>query len=305
MAEGDDLFPGFEPLWIEGPGGRWFGRAGGSPDAPPLLLLHGFPQSHAMWHRLAPALAATHRVIALDLKGYGWSAAPASRDGENAYAKRRLGAEIVAVMERLGHIRFALAGHDRGARVGYRLGLDAPERIARLALLDIVPTDIQWERIAAKPGANPHWPFLARPAPEPEEVIRRDPDGYFEGLLRDWSAAHDLSAFDPQALTLYRQAWAVPERIHAMCEDYRAGGAEGLDRAADRDDLATGRTLPMPVIVLASEAYLDRDKHETALAAWRRTFAPKAEGVSIASGHFMAEEAPEATLRALQDFLTA
>ncbi|MCG5248270.1 alpha/beta fold hydrolase [Methylorubrum extorquens] len=305
MAEGDDLFPGFAPLWIEGPAGRWFGRAGGPEAAPPLLLLHGFPQSHAMWHRLAPALAQTHRVIALDLKGYGWSAAPDSGSGENAYAKRRLGAEIVAVMERLGHIRFAVAGHDRGARIGYRLALDEPGRIERLALLDIVPTDVQWARIEANPEANRHWPFLSRPAPEPETVIRRDPDGYFEGLLRDWTAPHDLTAFDTRALTLYRQAWAVPERIHAMCEDYRAGGADGPDRAADRADLAAGRTLPMPVLVLASEAYLDRDKPETALAAWQRTFAPRAQGARIASGHFMAEEAPEPTLRALQAFLAA
>ena len=309
MAEGDDLFPGFEPLWIEGPAGRWFGRAGGPAEAPPLLLLHGFPQSHAMWHRLAPTLARTHRVIALDLKGYGWSAAPASGSAETAagtaYAKRRIGAEIVAVMERLGHIRFALAGHDRGARVGYRLALDEPGRIERLALLDIVPTAVQWARIEANPGANPHWPFLSRPAPEPEAMIRRDPDGYFEGLLRDWTASHDLAAFDTRALTLYRQAWNVPERIHAFCEDYRAGGADGPDRAADRDDLAAGRTLAMPVLVLASEAYLDHDKPETALAAWRRTFAPQAQGARIASGHFMAEEAPEPTLRALQAFLAA
>ncbi|MFG5119769.1 alpha/beta fold hydrolase [Methylorubrum sp. POS3] len=301
MADGDDLFPGFESLWIDGPSGRWFARAGGREDAAPLLLLHGFPQSHAMWHRLAPALARTHRVIALDLKGYGWSAAPDSEGGA-AYAKAQVGAEIVAVMERLGHVRFGLAGHDRGGRVAYRLALDTPGRVERLALLDIVPTFVQWERIEANPGMNPHWPFLARPAPEPEREIGRDPDGYFEGLLRQWSAAKDLSAFDPRALRLYAQAWNVPERIHAMCEDYRAGGAEGADRAADRADLAAGRTLPMPVLLLASRDYLDRDKPEPALDVWRRSFAPKAEGVSIASGHFMAEEAPEATLAALEAF---
>lgn len=303
MAEGDDLFPGFEPLWIEGPAGRWFGRAGGPEGAPPLLLLHGFPQCHAMWHRLAPALAETHRVIALDLKGYGWSAAPASGEDGNVYAKRRAAAEIVAVMERLGHARFALAGHDRGGRVAYRLALAAPGRVERLALLDIVPTLVQWERIEAHPGMNPHWPFLARPAPEPERAIGRDPDAYFEGLLQKWCGTGDLSPFDGRALALYRQAWNVPERIHAFCEDYRAGGPDGPDRAADRADLAAGRTLPMPVLVLATRDYLDRGKPETALAAWRRTFAPGAEGVSIASGHFLAEEAPEATLAALQAFL--
>ena len=302
MAESDDLFPGFAPLWIEGPAGRWFARAGGPEEAPPLLLLHGFPQSHALWHRLAPALAARRRVIALDLKGYGWSAAPESEGGA-AYAKRRLAAEIVAVMERLGHVRFALAGHDRGARVAYRLALDAPGRVERLALLDIVPTHVQWERIEADPAMNPHWPFLAGPAPEPERAIGRDPDGYFEGLLKAWSGTGDLSAFDPRALALYRQAWAVPERIHAMCEDYRAGGPDGPDRAADRDDLAAGRTLSMPVLVLASERYLDRGKPESALAVWRRTFAPGAEGVTIPGGHFLAEESPEATRKALTAFL--
>ncbi|GEP00223.1 alpha/beta fold hydrolase [Methylobacterium haplocladii] len=303
---GDDtenLFPGFEALWIDTPAGRWFARAGGSPDAPPLLLLHGFPQTHAMWHRLAPTLAKTHRVICLDLKGYGWSDAPVGTGDHSTYAKRTLGREIVDLMERIGHVRFAMAGHDRGARVAYRVALDAPGRVERLALLDIVPTTIQWQRIAAKPGANPHWPFLAKPAPEPEEAIGRDPDAYYEGLLRDWTSKHDLSSFAPGALYLYRQSWNVPERIHAMCEDYRAGGPEGPDRAADQADLAAGETLAMPVLVLASRDYLDKDKPESALAVWQRTFAPKATGASIAGGHFLAEENPDETLAALMAFL--
>ncbi|UMY18111.1 alpha/beta hydrolase [Methylobacterium organophilum] len=296
----DALFPGFDPLWVEGPGGRVFAQAGGDPAAPALLLLHGFPQTHAMWHRVAPALARGHRVICLDLKGYGWSQAP--DDGVEAYAKRVLGREIVALMERIGHVRFALAGHNRGARVGYRLALDDPGRVERLALLDIVPTLIQWERIEARPGLNPHWSFLASPAPQPETAIGRDPDGYFEGLLRDWSAAKDLSAFDPRALALYRQSWNVPERIHAMCQDYRAGGPDGPDRAADAADLAAGRRLGMPVLVLASRDYLDKDKPESALDTWQRTLAPKAEGVSIPCGHFLAEESPAETLTALERF---
>jgi len=298
-----DLFPGFGSLWIDGPAGRWFARAGGPENAPPLLLLHGFPQTHALWHRLAPELARDHRVICLDLKGYGWSDAPRGDPGHGAYAKRTLGREIVAVMERIGHARFALAGHDRGARVGYRLALDEPGRVARLALLDVVPTSVQWERIEAKPGANPHWPFLAEPTPGPEREIGRGPDAYYEGLLREWSATKDLSPFDPAALALYRQSWNVPERIHAMCEDYRAGGPDGPDRAEDLADIAAGRTLPMPVLILASRDYLDEDKPETALAAWRRTLAPRAEGVSIPGGHFIAEESPQETLAALQAFL--
>ncbi|WP_375453553.1 alpha/beta fold hydrolase [uncultured Methylobacterium sp.] len=301
MPSEDDLFPGFAALWTEAAWGRAFARVGGPADAPPLLLLHGFPQTHAMWHRVAPDLARDHRVICLDLKGYGWSSAPAGDPAHDVYAKRTVGREIVALMERIGHARFALAGHDRGGRVAYRLALDAPARVARLALLDIVPTVTQWERIAAAPGTNPHWPFLARAAPGPEAEIGGDPDRYFEGLLAGWSGANDLSAFDPRALALYARAWAVPERIHAMCEDYRAGA--GPDRDADVADLAAGRRLAMPVLVLASRGYLDHGKPETALAAWRRTFAPRAEGIQVASGHFLPEENPSATLAALRDFL--
>lgn len=305
MADGnaDDLFPGFEALWIDTTSGRWFARAGGPEDAAPILLLHGFPQTHAMWHRIAPALARKARVICLDLKGYGWSDAPKGEPDHSTYAKRTLGREIVALMERIGHVHFALVGHDRGARVGYRLALDEPGRVARLALLDVVPTAVQWERIEKNPGMNPHWPFLAGPEPEPEKEIGRDPDGYFEGLMRKWAASGDLSAFDARALHLYRQGWNPPERIHALCEDYRAGGPDGPDRQADADDLAAGHTLAMPVLVLASRDYLDKGKLESALDAWRRTFAPRAEGVSIASGHFLAEENPEATLDALERFL--
>ena len=132
-------------------------------------------------------------------------------------------------------------------------------------------------------------------------MIGRDPDGYFKPLIAGWTAAKDLSAFDPRALALYAQAWSVPERIHAMCEDYRAGA--GADREADRADIAAGRTLAMPVLVLASRRYLDAGKPETALAAWRRTLAPGAVGVEIESGHFLVEENPAATLAALRPFL--
>lgn len=294
-----DLFPGFDARWIDIPAGRFFARIGGPEEAAPLLLLHGFPQTHACWHAVAPALAETHRVICLDLKGYGWSAAPEGDPRHEAYAKRTLGAEIVAVMEHLGHVRFALVGHDRGARVAYRLALDEPGRVARLALLDILPTLVQWERIEAA-GKPSHWDFLAEPAPEPETVIGRDPTGYFEGLLRDWSQSKSLDAFAPAALHLYRQSWGVPERIHAACEDYRAGATR--DREADLSDLAQGRTIACPTLILAGDGYLDRSA-ETPLAAWQRTFAPDAVAVDLKSGHFPAEENPQGTLDALRRFL--
>ncbi|MCJ2034199.1 alpha/beta fold hydrolase [Methylobacterium sp. J-068] len=300
-----DLFPDFAARWIDIPAGRFFARVGGPEDAPPVLLLHGFPQSHACWHRIAPALAERRRVVCLDLKGYGWSAAPEGDARHGAYAKRTLGAEVVAVMESLGHVHFALVGHDRGARIGYRLALDEPGRIARLALLDILPTLVQWERIEAAPRKPSHWNFLAEAAPGPEQAIGRDADAYFEGLLRDWSGAKasdrkSLDAFAPAALHLYRQAWAVPERIHAFCEDYRAGATR--DREADLADLATERHLTCPTLILTGDGYLDAGP-ETPLAAWRRTFAPEAIAAEIASGHFLAEENPAATLAALERFL--
>ncbi|MHC2017517.1 alpha/beta fold hydrolase [Methylobacterium sp. CM6247] len=295
-----DLFPGFSADWIDIQEGRFFARSGGREDAPPVILLHGFPQTHACWHRIAPALAETHRVVCLDQKGYGWSEAPKGDAHHEAYSKRRMGRDVVAIMERLGHVRFALVGHDRGARVGYRLALDEPGRIERLALLDILPTLVQWERIEADPDVSSHWASLARPAPGPEEEIGRDPVAYFEGLLRQWSNARSLDPFAPEALSLYRENWNVPERIHAFCEDYRAGATR--DREADLDDLAAGKTLSCPTLILTGDGYLDHS-HETPLAAWQRTFAPKAEAVDITSGHFLAEENAPETLEALRAFL--
>lgn len=300
----DDLFPGFEAHWIDTEAGRIFARAGGS--GPPLVLLHGFPQTHAMWHRIAPALARTHRVVAMDLRGYGWSSAPRSDPGHETYSKRAMGRDVVAVMEALGHVRFALAGHDRGARVAYRLALDQPGRVERLALLDILPTFHVWRQIEAGAMPGAHWEFLARPRPEPEAEIGRDPLPYFEGLLAKWSGTGDLTAFDPRALASYRASCNEPSRIHAFCEDYRAGAS--LDRAQDEADVTAGETIACPVFVLASTFYLTRRQEpgaETALAVWRRTFAPGATGAEVSCGHFVAEEAPEPTLDALSGFLRA
>lgn len=292
-----DLFEGFEARWIDGPDGRAFARIGGPEGAPPLLLLHGFPQTHACWHRIAPALARNRRVVCLDLKGYGWSQAPAGDAGHAAYAKRTLAREVVAIMEGLGHVRFAVAGHDRGARVGYRLALDEPGRVERLALLDILPTLVQWQRLETAPDRFSHWRFLA--SPEAEAEIGGDPIAFYEELLRTWSGAGTLDPFEPRALHLYRQSWNEPSRIHAACEDYRAGATH--DRQADADDLAAGRTIACPALILTGDRYLDQSV-ETALDAWRRTFAPGATGTVIPSGHFLAEENPDATLAALEAF---
>jgi haloacetate dehalogenase len=300
----DDLFPGFESHWLDTEVGRIFARSGGS--GPPLLLLHGFPQSHVMWHRLAPALARHHRVVCMDLRGYGWSSAPRGDPRHQTYAKRAMGRDAVAVMEALGHVRFALAGHDRGARVAYRLALDHPGRLTRLALLDIVPTFAMWQRIRAGWTGAPHWAFLARPAPEPETEIGRDPVPYFEGLMARWSGAGTLEAFDPRALAAYRAGFNEPNRIHAFCEDYRAGATRDVE--ADEADLAEERRIRLPTLVLWGEGYLAKGSPSalpTLLEVWRESFAPEATGRSLPCGHFVAEEDPSGVLQGLEPFLAA
>jgi haloacetate dehalogenase len=298
----DDLFPGFASHWIDTEVGRIFARSKG--DGPPLVLLHGFPQTHAMWHRLAPTLAETHRVVCPDLRGYGWSTAPKGDPAHETYSKRAMGRDVVAVMEELGHVRFAVAGHDRGARVGYRLALDHPGRVERLALLDILPTVHVWAQMRAGKVPAAHWGFLSGPFPKPEEEIGRDPLAYFEGLLARWSAPGDLSFLDARALRSYRDSCNDPTRIHAFCEDYRAGATRDIE--ADEADLAAGRTIGCPTYLIWSDFYLVRGpagQAEPPLEVWRRTFAPAIAGTGVTSGHFVAEENPGATLDALQAFL--
>ncbi len=295
----DDLFPGFELHWIDTEAGRIFARSGGS--GPPLVLLHGFPQTHVMWHRLAPELSRTHRIVCMDLRGYGWSSAPSGDKAHETYSKRAMGRDVVRVMEELGHVRFAVAGHDRGARVAYRLALDEPGRVERLALLDILPTFEVWRRIRAGIQPAAHWEFLARPAPEPETEIGRDPLPYFEGLMRSWSGKKSLDFLDPRALAAYRQSCNEPSRIHAFCEDYRAGAT--LDPEQDEQDMAAGKKLACPTFLVWSARYLNRPGAAAPLDAWRDTFAPGITGSEVDCGHFVAEEAPAETLAALRGFL--
>jgi haloacetate dehalogenase len=300
----DDLFRGFEPHWIDTEVGRVFARSKGS--GPPLVLLHGFPQTHVMWHRLAPSLAETHRVVCMDLRGYGWSSAPKGDPEHETYSKRAMGRDVIAAMEQLGHVRFAVAGHDRGARVGYRLALDHPGRVERLCLLDILPTFHVWAQMKAGETPMAHWDYLSQPYPKPEEEIGRDPLPYFEGLLAKWSAPGDLSVFDPRALRSYRESCNEPSRIHAFCEDYRAGATRDVE--ADEADLAAGKKIRCPTQLIWSDFYLvsgqvGRAQHP--LDVWRETFAPNIRGEGVSSGHFVAEEVPDATLEAMRAFLQA
>jgi haloacetate dehalogenase len=297
MPELADLFPGFETRWLETDAGRLFARVGGA--GPPVVLVHGYPQTHVEWRLVAPRFAERHTVVALDLRGYGRSDAPPSAEGA-LYTKRIMAADVVAAMGRLGHERFAYVGHDRGARVGYRLALDHPERLSRLAALDIVPTAEMWRGMgAARAMAIYHWLFLAQPEPLPETLIGRASREYIDHTLASWTKAKSLDAFDPRALAHYRAFFAEPERIHACCEDYRAGAT--LDWAHDEADLAAGRTIDIPVLALWGGAGLPA-QGENPLDVWRR-WAPQAQGRAIDAGHFLPEEAPEATAEALVEFL--
>jgi haloacetate dehalogenase len=297
MNDTSALFPGFEAKWLDGDEGRIFARVGGS--GPALVLIHGFPQTHAMWHRIAPQLAQTHTVICPDLRGYGWSSAPPSQGGAR-YAKREMGKDIVAIMEQLGHVTFAVAGHDRGARVAYRLALDHPGRLTRLALLDILPTFFVWQQIKAGAMPGAHWTFLAGEKPGPEREIGLDPAAYFEGLMARWTASASLDAFSSGALASYRASCNDPTRIHAMCEDYRAGATLDLD--ADLADLKTGKVVGCPTLLVWGNFYLT-GKDVNPLDVWRGSFAPDAVGTQVSGGHFVAEEDAPGTLAALRGLL--
>jgi haloacetate dehalogenase len=188
--------------------------------------------------------------------------------------------------------------------VAYRLALDHPGRVERLALLDILPTFHVWEQMRSGKIPEAHWGYLSRPYPKPEEEIGRDPIPYFEGLMKAWSAAGDLSAFDPRALESYRQSCNEPTRIHAFCEDYRAGATRDIE--ADEADLAAGKTISCPTYLVWSDFYLVSGpvgQTRNPLDVWRKSFAPDAHGIGVTSGHFVAEENPSATLEALQAFL--
>jgi haloacetate dehalogenase len=300
MADLADLFPDFASHWINTSSGKLFARSGGK--GPPLLLLHGYAQTNVMWHKVAPALAEQFTLIIPDLPGYGWSAVPEADKDHEPYSKRAMAKVMVELMEELGHVRFALAGHDRGGRVAYRLTLDHPGRVERLAVLDIVPTHAMWHGMDRKLAMKVwHWTFLAQPYPVPEALIGKDPIGYIDRKMASWTKAKDLSGFDPRALAHYHAFFSDPLRIRATCEDYRAGYTSDL--AADEADVAAGRKITCPLLALWGAAGIPS---ETAgpLGIWRE-WATQVSGKAIESGHFVAEENPDATAAALIEFFRA
>ena len=291
----EDLFPGFEEREIALGEATLHVRSGGS--GPPLLLLHGYPQSSAMWRRVAPALATRFHVVAPDLRGYGRSSIPGSHGG-SGYSKRKMGEDALALMQSLGHARFGVAGHDRGGRVAYRLALDHPEAIARVAVLDIIPTGEMWRGMDAGRAMQVyHWMFLAQPEPLPETLISAASQTYLDHTLASWTGAKTLEAFQG-ALEEYRTAFADPARVHASCEDYRAGAT--LDRLADEIDHAAGRKIEAPLLALWGAKGIPAEG-VSPLDVWRQ-WARDVRGHAIDCGHFLPEEAPEATAQALMNF---
>jgi len=268
---------------------------------PPILMLHGFPQTHLMWRSVAPLLARRFTVICSDLRGYGRSGCPASRPDHEPYTKRAMAKDMVSVMEQLGFARFSIAGHDRGGRVAYRLAFDHPERVDRLALLDIVSTADVWER-ADRRLAEAFWPWslLAQPEPLPERLVSGAPDAIIDNALSGWGSS--ASAFSLEVRAAYVEALRDPAHVHSICEEYRA--AATLDYEHDCADREAGRRLGCPLLVLWSARGALNDWYAGAggpLGLWR-AWADQVEGRAFDAGHFFPEEMPEPTAEALGAF---
>jgi haloacetate dehalogenase len=269
-------------------------RTGG--EGPPLVLLHGYPQTHVAWHEVAPALASRFTVIVPDLRGYGDSTGPADPDATD-YSNRRMAEDVVLLVDSLGFDEFRLVGHDRGARVGYRCALDHPERVTQLAVLDIIPTLETAERMDyAYARAMYHWLFLAQPHPIPERLIGGDPAFYVDHLVESWADSPD--ALDAAAVAEYHRCFEQPSVVRASCEDYRAGLSVDLDH--DRASRDAGDRIDCPILALwgAGSGTVSFEP----LEIWER-WATDVEGRGLPCGHFVMEEAPEKTTSALDAFL--
>jgi haloacetate dehalogenase len=292
------LFPGFERRVVQTSDEVELSfRTGGS--GPPMLLLHGHPETHAIWHRVAPKLAEHFTLVLPDLRGYGDSSKPAGTLDHGNYSKRVMANDMLVLMGSLGYGRFDVLAHDRGARVAHRLAMDHPAAVGRLAMLDIAPTLAMYEQTnEAFARAYWHWFFLIQPAPLPERLIEADPAGYVTDLMGGRSAG--LTPFDPRALAEYQRCAALPGAAHGLCEDYRA--AAGIDLDHDRADRDAGHRLKVPILVLWGRDGVIQKCFEP-LEEWKRV-AADVRGEPVPCGHYIPEEAPEELLaRALPFFL--
>ncbi len=288
------MFDGFEAKRIALVETEIHLRVGGS--GPPVLLLHGYPQTHTMWHKVTPALVEHFTVVVPDLRGYGDSAKPESDAEHVTYSKRTMANDQVMVMRALGFERFHVCGHDRGARVAYRMALDH-DCVTQLAVLDIVPTLEQFERMGqAGSLGSYHWYFLAQPAPFPETLISAQPDYFLHHMLRSWCGTD--GAFTPEAMAEYERCFRNPETIRATCEDYRAGAT--IDCDLDAHDRERGHRISCPMLALWGDRGREH-KRRAVLEIWRG-WAREVSGHGLTCGHFLPEEAPEETLNALRAF---
>jgi len=292
------FFEGFTLESVAVEGGEIRLRHGGS--GPPLLLLHGNPQTHAMWHAVAPALAARFTVICPDLRGYGQSFKPEATADHAPYAKRAMARDMVQVMQHFGHAEFFVGSHDRGARVAHRLALDHPGHVRKLAVLDIIPTLEHFERadMAFAMGYY-HWFWFAQPHPFPEVVINAAPQAWFRAHTSREPKGDDF--FHPQALADYLAAAADPEMVRGMCEDYRA--AASIDLEHDRQSRAAGKKVRCPLLVLWGAGGKIGAWYEP-LEIWRQYASAGVAGAAVNRGHYLAEEAPDEVLARFLDFFT-
>ena len=289
------MFEGFERVRVDT--GKATINAVHSGTGPPLLLLHGFPQTSAMWHRVAPALAQQHTVVAADLRGYGDSSRPPSGDDHAGYSFRAMAADQVALMRTLGHDRFAVVGHDRGARVAHRMALDEPAAVTRLAVIDILPTLHVYTHVDRQLAtAYYHWFFFIQPYDLPERLIAGDPIGYLHRLLGAWGGR--LEVFEPEARAEYERAFADPDARHAMLEDYRAAATVDLEH--DRAD--AGRRVEVPLLALWGTRGVVGRGQANPVAVWRE-YAADVHGVGLDAGHFLVEDRPEESVATLRRFL--
>jgi haloacetate dehalogenase len=295
-------FEDFEAADVQADEARIFIRRGGT--GPAVLLLHGFPQTHLMWRDIGPMLAERFTVVCADLRGYGRSGCPASSPDHAPYSKRAMARDMVAVMTRLGFDRFVVAGHDRGGRVAYRLALDHPERIERLAVLDIVPIADAWQR-ADKRLAVGYWPWslLAQPEPLPERLLSAAPDAVVDNALHGWGSA--AGSFSAEVRSAYVEALADAAHVHAICEEYRA--AATIDHEHDLADRESGRRIRCPVLVLWSgrgPLNFWYASEGGPLGLWR-AWAVDVQGEALDGGHFFPEELPRQTAAELSRFFAS
>ena len=292
-------FAGFEQARFALPSGVVQARVGGRRDRPALLLLHGFPQTHVMWHRVARLLQDRFFLVLPDLRGYGDSQKPPGLPDHANYSKRAMARDLTELMTSLGRPQFHLAGHDRGGRVAHRLAVDQPNRVLRLAVIDIAPTLDMYESTNMEfARAYYHWFHLIQPAPLPEKMIGCDPRSYLHAKLGGWGAG-GLAHLEPEALAEYERCFCRAESIHAACEDYRASA--GIDLEHDRDSRARGHKVCCDLLVLWGARGLVGRMFDP-LALWQAQCAATVSGQALPAGHFIPEELPEATAGALAAF---